>query len=327
MTNVAETDATAISDAELEKLKEMFGNELRPWERRVVSAITELQERRRNTLPTSVTDEQVEKEARRLCRQAGLDPDFRQLAPPKQLWWEHFAPQASAALSAASLPPSRDDAQVGVDIPRMENCGRYLAEDNKGQWHYLNHANTWQTFQGPSTIEAAQRQGVKDGNTITRLSGLLNVSQTCVQNSLVAMRLAQAMPGVSEEYDFSFALLECEKTLALIAAAPVTGGATDELVAELREEGKDASDPDDLKTLLLEAALDRIDTLTAKLDEARANAIEECVQVAKSWAKTSRTLASNAMNEATLHHDLAADMAIDIANSLRALSKSEPVKG
>lgn len=38
-------------------------------------------------------------------------------------------------------------------IPRAENCGRYLAEGNDGQWYYLNHANTWQGYQGPSFQE------------------------------------------------------------------------------------------------------------------------------------------------------------------------------
>jgi hypothetical protein len=35
-------------------------------------------------------------------------------------------------------------------IPRLPNCGRYIAQDNKGQWHYLNHAGTWQCYQGPA---------------------------------------------------------------------------------------------------------------------------------------------------------------------------------
>lgn len=33
-------------------------------------------------------------------------------------------------------------------VPRLENCGRYLACNNKGQWFYINHGGTWQTFQG-----------------------------------------------------------------------------------------------------------------------------------------------------------------------------------
>ena len=40
--------------------------------------------------------------------------------------------------SLSSAPP----------IPRLPNCGRYMAIDNNGQWHYLNHAGTWQAFQG-----------------------------------------------------------------------------------------------------------------------------------------------------------------------------------
>jgi hypothetical protein len=34
-------------------------------------------------------------------------------------------------------------------IPRLDNCGVHIAQDNKGQWYYLNHADTWQTYQGP----------------------------------------------------------------------------------------------------------------------------------------------------------------------------------
>lgn len=39
-------------------------------------------------------------------------------------------------------------AQQPAAIPRLANCGRYTATDNTGQHYYLNHANTWQAFQG-----------------------------------------------------------------------------------------------------------------------------------------------------------------------------------
>lgn len=42
----------------------------------------------------------------------------------------------------------------GDVLPKLANCGHYLAEDNTGQWHYINHANTWQSYPGPSTPEA-----------------------------------------------------------------------------------------------------------------------------------------------------------------------------
>lgn len=29
-------------------------------------------------------------------------------------------------------------------LPKLDNCGKYLAQDNTGQWHYINHAGTWQ---------------------------------------------------------------------------------------------------------------------------------------------------------------------------------------
>ena len=42
-------------------------------------------------------------------------------------------------------------------IPRLANCGRYTATDNTGQHYYLNHANTWQAFQGeqPAAVDGA----------------------------------------------------------------------------------------------------------------------------------------------------------------------------
>lgn len=42
----------------------------------------------------------------------------------------------------------------GEVLPKLANCGHYLAEDNTGQWHYINHANTWQPYPGPTTPEA-----------------------------------------------------------------------------------------------------------------------------------------------------------------------------
>lgn len=43
---------------------------------------------------------------------------------------------------------------MGRDIKRLDNCGQYWAKDNRGGWHYLNHADTWQSFQGPSVNES-----------------------------------------------------------------------------------------------------------------------------------------------------------------------------
>src|SRR5690606_32228343 len=34
--------------------------------------------------------------------------------------------------------------QSGPVLPKLENCGTYFAKDNAGQWHYINHAGTWQ---------------------------------------------------------------------------------------------------------------------------------------------------------------------------------------
>lgn len=46
-------------------------------------------------------------------------------------------------------------AQQPAAIPRLANCGKYTATDNNGQHYYLNHANTWQTFQGhqPAAVD------------------------------------------------------------------------------------------------------------------------------------------------------------------------------
>lgn len=41
-------------------------------------------------------------------------------------------------------------------IPLLENCGRYYAQDNAGQWHYLNHARTWQTYFFPMAKDKAE---------------------------------------------------------------------------------------------------------------------------------------------------------------------------
>ena len=55
-------------------------------------------------------------------------------------------------------------AQQPAAIPRLANCGKYTATDNNGQHYYLNHANTWQTFQGqqPAAVDGAMAtQGKK----------------------------------------------------------------------------------------------------------------------------------------------------------------------
>ena len=44
------------------------------------------------------------------------------------------------------------------ELPRLENCGRYLAQDNKGQWHYINHAGTWQACPPPFPTVEAERE-------------------------------------------------------------------------------------------------------------------------------------------------------------------------
>lgn len=50
----------------------------------------------------------------------------------------------------AYLRASSNDVGTTGSLPRLANCGRYLAEDNTGQWHYINHAGEWQTCPPPS---------------------------------------------------------------------------------------------------------------------------------------------------------------------------------
>jgi peptidoglycan hydrolase CwlO-like protein len=58
--------------------------------------------------------------------------------------------------------------------PKLGNCGTYLAHDNKGQWHYLNHANTWQAYQAEldaadARIEELQAELQEQDEIINRL--------------------------------------------------------------------------------------------------------------------------------------------------------------
>ena len=47
-------------------------------------------------------------------------------------------------------------------IPRLENCGRHLACNNQGQWFYINHGGTWQTFQGVDAANAVEYKARAD---------------------------------------------------------------------------------------------------------------------------------------------------------------------
>jgi len=51
---------------------------------------------------------------------------------------------------APTTPVEPTEVQVEA-LPKLTNCGHYLAEDNAGHWHYLNHANEWQPYPGPQT--------------------------------------------------------------------------------------------------------------------------------------------------------------------------------
>ena len=47
-------------------------------------------------------------------------------------------------------------------IPKLENCGRFLACNNKGEWFYINHGGIWQTFQGFDAANAANYKACAD---------------------------------------------------------------------------------------------------------------------------------------------------------------------
>lgn len=68
-----------------------------------------------------------------------------------------------AHIRSATHPPVQgvetvpdDTTDVAGFVPRLDSGGTYLAKDNKGQWHYLNHAGTWQGYAGPLTQEPLQ---------------------------------------------------------------------------------------------------------------------------------------------------------------------------
>ncbi len=83
-------------------------------------------------------------------------PDARDAVAKNNIGY--YTKKAIEAL-ASSLPspsggepePVADALERGLVLPKLANCGHYIAEDNTGQWHYINHANTWQTYPGPST--------------------------------------------------------------------------------------------------------------------------------------------------------------------------------
>lgn len=47
-------------------------------------------------------------------------------------------------------------------IPKLANCGRYLAQTNDGRWHYLNHAESWHSYQGPTPNQDIIRNAALD---------------------------------------------------------------------------------------------------------------------------------------------------------------------
>lgn len=57
--------------------------------------------------------------------------------------WES-APMLDEAARAIQSLQAQVEELKGNSIPHLPNCGKYQAVDNKGQWHYLNHANAWQ---------------------------------------------------------------------------------------------------------------------------------------------------------------------------------------
>lgn len=58
-------------------------------------------------------------------------------------------------------------------IPLLENCGRYYAQDNAGQWHYLNHARTWQAYFYPMAKDRAESDQALIRRMAAALHGIL----------------------------------------------------------------------------------------------------------------------------------------------------------
>jgi len=51
---------------------------------------------------------------------------------------------------------------MSATIPNLANSGTYWARRNDGQWFYLNHAGTWQGFQGPPPNRDAEIAALKE---------------------------------------------------------------------------------------------------------------------------------------------------------------------
>lgn len=73
-------------------------------------------------------------------------------------WEKHYSIGPAAMEALRNLL-----AQHPAAIPRLANCGKYTATDNTGQHYYLNHANTWQTFQGehPTAVDGADKDDAR----------------------------------------------------------------------------------------------------------------------------------------------------------------------
>lgn len=45
-------------------------------------------------------------------------------------------------------------------IPKLPDCGQFLAKDCRGQWHYINHAGTWQGM--PDLLKDARAKALRE---------------------------------------------------------------------------------------------------------------------------------------------------------------------
>ncbi|GHA15503.1 hypothetical protein GCM10007989_07850 [Devosia pacifica] len=145
-------------------------------------------------------------------------------------------------LTATQQPPAT--------IPNLDNCGTYLAKDNKGQWHYRNHAGTWQAYPGPcqevaATVSASayefdryingelMAEGVVIENQRTLSEAMKRASQIAAKGPngeapVLVLRPAKQPPTTHKVEDEAVAELEPTPLMDLLAVASGLGARGDE---------------------------------------------------------------------------------------------------
>lgn len=104
-------------------------------------------------VPTVGGRARVNRIIRAVCETEPADPDREDTVCIGVYDLEYIVAAELEALILAEDPL----AQQPAAIPRLANCGRYTATDNTGQHYYLNHANTWQAFQGQQPADVDEK--------------------------------------------------------------------------------------------------------------------------------------------------------------------------